>query len=118
MDTLVVSPTRNLWDIHNLPDFISRSEALELIPKARAEFEDFVMSCNCEDKWVEFQVGDEFFDLNVWDEFEGDRRVGCGAMLYATRPRGSFRETDMSKDWYLFEADINLIVRYENLDLC
>ena len=116
MNTLIVSPTRNLWDIHNLPDFISRSDALEIIPKALVEFEAFVMGCGYEEEWIELEVGDKFFDLNVWDESGGDREGECRATLYATYPTTrndnleaedmAWRETDTSKDWGLFEADV------------
>lgn len=88
------------YDYDNLPDFITKDELTELLPKALEEFEDFVLNEGYEEEYFEIEVGDKFYDLNLWDEEGGDRSGRCSASLYPTFETiredtgGAWRETD------------------------
>jgi hypothetical protein len=96
------------YDYDNLPDFITKDELTELLPKALEEFEDFLHGEGIEEEYLEMWVGDKAFDLNVWDEEGGDRSGRCSASLYPTVEfnGGEWRETDGEQWVTLFSWEV------------
>ena len=96
------------YDLNNLPDFITKDEMIEIVPKALDYFKDFVLHEGYEEEYFEIEVGDKFYDLNLWDEEGGDRSGRCSASLYPTFETiredtgGAWRETDGSQCVTLF----------------
>jgi len=104
--------------ISDLPKWITQEEIDQLLPKVLAEFKDFVNGWGYEEEWIELQVGDEFFDLNVYDDdcdpdkYGDDRGGKCSASIYPTYKTTrsdtgeQWRETDGS-DWVnLYTAEV------------
>jgi|TARA_R110002050_G_scaffold15965_7_gene48769 hypothetical protein len=96
------------YDYDNLPDFITKDELNELLPKALEEFKAFVRGEGYEEEYFEMWAGGKVFDLNVWDEEGSDRSGRCSAALYPTTETirddtgGEWRETDSSRWVTLF----------------
>jgi len=93
------------YDYDDLPYFITKDEMIELVPRALEYFKEFILDDGYEEEYFEIQIGDRFFDLNLWDEEGGNRRGRCSASVYPTYEtfvNGGGRETDGSQWVTLF----------------